>query len=81
MGHSDREEWGWVLEPGMLPVDTGHSTPTFLAIPKTQSSFLLALPSKGGRAVPGSEPVVWGPLQGEKINHIHQYIIVRDGQR
>lgn len=64
-GHSDREEGGWVLEPGMLPVDTGHSTPTFLAILKTQCSFLLALPSKGGKAVPGSELAVRGPLQGK----------------
>ena len=63
-GHTDREE-GWVLEPGMVPVDTGHSTPTFLATLKTQSSFLLAFPSRGGRAVPGPELAAWGPLQGE----------------
>ena len=49
----------------MLPADPGHSTPTFLAILETQGSFLLALPNKGGKAGPGSELAVRGPLQGK----------------
>lgn len=56
------QTWGgWALEPWMLPADIRHSTPTFLAIPKTpHSSSLLALPTVGGGQWPGSELAAWG---------------------
>lgn len=63
MGHSDREEWGWVLEPVVLPVDTGHSTPTFLAIPKTQSSFLWPSPARRGGQCLGLSWLFGGPCR------------------
>lgn len=52
------------LGPGARDTSCGHWTPTFLAIPKTQSSSLLTLPGMGGGQCLGlSWLLVAGTLQ------------------